>query len=505
MALPDFKNIKFAFVQIVDGIPSINYAMSLRKFLINKPDGFYYCFLIPDEHFSGVDHSDLRNLVSIEKNQMWDEDNRNTLLGFNSYTNEFIINMNAYYGLKDTDLKTDGKLPHSGQSALSVASLSETKTADSIITLNQTDGKSLYLSMKPIEVDNTSSVTKVYPSLCIDEEKKSIKDAPLLVKSDTLWAKSPTDGTPIMANNCVKPLLTKNGDLVTLSKENKRYGYIKNTGGTTNAYYLKSNRFGKELVYFNTISDTSIAPLLSCDKSVKIINKTSAISVEYTETPLLADILSAGESLTFQITPKDKYVWSYQAESLFNEDYPNVVVYDSNPRLSSINSISGGFGPFKLTEFADQNVIGYEYNLISCDTRKPFLFNSTDRVYGVGDETYIDAKTLFNNLLDGYIALALCRLKSSSSNLSIIRWKKGDPVKTKTATSTTFLPSYITVEGTTKFGDAIYGASGTASAKLDAEVIQLSDVTGATGFTDLSDSDKLMKCEYFSCITIVRV
>lgn len=505
MALPDFKNIKFAFVQIVDGEPDINYSMSIRKFLINKPNGFYYCFLIPDEHFSGVDHSDLKNLVSIEKNQVWDEDTRSTLLGFNSYTNEFIINMNAYYGLKDTDLKTDGKLPHSGQSALRVASLSETKTADSIITLKQSDGKDLYLSVKPIEVYDSAFATKVYPPLCIDEEKKSIKDAPLLVKSDTLWAKSPTDGTPIMANNCVKPLLTSKGDLVTLSKGNKRYGYIKNTGGTTYAYYLKTPRFGKELVYFNTISDTSIAPLLSCSTSANIINKTTSTSVEYTETPLLADILSAGESLTFQLTPKDKYVWSYNTELTLDQDYPNIIAYSSNPKSQSISGVDIAGSPFKVTEFADQNVIGYEYNLISCDTRKPFLFNSTDRVYGVGNNTYIDAKTLFNNLLDGYVVLALCRLKSSSSNLTIVRWKKGDPVKTKTSTSTTFVPSYITVEGTAKFGDAIYGASGTASAKLDAEVIQLSDVTGATGFTDLSDSDKLMECEYYSCITIVRV
>lgn len=508
MANIDFKNIKFAYVKVVNGYPSIDASMTDRIFKTTKPTGYYHCFIFPKAYFSGVDHEDLRNLVSIEKSNIWDETLRSTLLGYNAVSNEFILNLNAYYGLKDSNLKTDGNLKYSGQASWQVMTLSTTQQSDSIVTLKQTNETNAYLSIKPITVDNAGSKTKVYPPLSVEVEKKSIRNATLLTKDDMLWAKSPEDGVPIMVNNCIKSITTKTGKLIVPLDDNKKYGYVENAKGVNYEYYVKTMRFGKELVYFDSTATTEKSSLLSFYPSVKVVNSTGVSSVEYTDTSLLSDILSSGESLVFQLTKKDKYVWGYQTKSTYNEDYPNLIIYDDDPVSSSTDAITGvENNTIELTEFVDKNIIGYEYGLVSCDTRKPFFLNTSDRIYGVsvGFTSDFDITKIFESLPDGYVALMLGSVLSQVPNQSIIRWKKGDPVKAKTYDSSDRRTSYVNINGATSFGNTIYGVAGTEANKPTGVPVELNDVINGAGFTNLTSQDTISSYKTFGLVTILRV
>lgn len=477
----DFKNIIFKYIKVTGGSATIDTLMTDKIFDTTKPQGVYKCFVFPNANFAGLDYSDLQNLVSIESINMWTNSNRDTFLGFNEESNEFIINLGGWLSLKDSDLKTDGELSHSGQAGLFVTTISETKDAKSKFELNQTDGSKAYLNIKPINlVVKDKSISIIYPPACVEKEKKSIKNATLFVKDETLWAKSPTDNTVIMVNNCVRDLPSRTP--ITLSNDNKTYGRY------------TSCRYGKQIVYFDSTASDSVGKFSSCgfeDGRKVCDNQTGVLSIEYNETDSLDDILNSGELVEFKIRPKNRYVWGHK---IFNDQsssnpkvYPNILSleYGSFPVADS-SLVDSSIKIGKLSKFFDERILGFPFELVSWDTRKPFIFQEDPLKENVRyidslGKVVIEAFPMFNTLPTGYIALAIIGV-ARSGHIYICKWETGSPVDVRDLSNTR--ANYLKVSGINSFvGKSIYN-------DLVIETVSKDDIVNGVGFSPMSFMDQ---------------
>lgn len=462
--ISDFKNIQFQFVKVSGGASTIDTSMTKNIFYSTKPNGYFECFIFPKKYFAGVDFEDLKNLVDIEEKDVWNNINRDTFLGYNEETNEFICNINAYLGLKDAALKTDGSIGHSGQCAWYLMSLGTTKDADSIITLKQTDGTDAYLSIKKIDTSGS-----IFPPSCIDNKKKSILGSALIKSNQALFAKSSEDSSVVMVNNYVDDFVNSYSKTTsTLSRDNKEYGA---TGSISSTY-----KFGKKIFSFESTSSTN--SITNFENNFYIPNKTSSTDIELTYTDNINDILSSDESLTFYLMPEQMYS-SYIASNESGAIELKFFISRCPTIRSNLNSRTGN-----ITLNSNKNYKGYPNILISCDSRKPFVYTRTnsfniDYKGDSSDGTSIIPNEFLKDVPEGVIVLFIQRA-------NIYRFKKGDVPKTKVGSFTKFITS---VTGSTQYGIDIFTDDNTA---VVANKISKDDLINSIGFTPAVDPDRIL-------------
>lgn len=478
----DFKNIVFKYIKITGGTASIDTLMTDKIFDTTKPQGVYKCFIFPNREFGGIDYSDLQNLVSIEKINMWDRIDRSAFMGFNAETNEFIVNHSAWLSSQDSDLKTDGSLEHSGQVGWFTTTINTTKGANSKYEIIQTDGSKAYLELKPIKIEGTGSFRRdisEYPA-CIENEQKSILGSVLYKKEDALFAKCADDNSIVMVHDCV-PSVVIGSYTTALSRSNKEYGYR-----SRRDEYVSSYKFGKKIFSFSTT--TSINPINAyANAIIKIKNTSSSTNIELTYTSDINDILSSGEALTFFSMAKQKslrYIYSKKDSSPYVQPY----IYSALPEYTTRTDNS-----FSL--YSDKATGTPSCDLISCDSRKPFVYTPTNIIVSEfsAPQLAIDALEFIKDIPDGVIILV-------ASDSKIIRYKKGDPVKSiKTSVNG---HEVISIDGATMFGTDLYDSY---NDKFRTENITKDDVINATGFTDITTSDSKTKSSQSGSTFLVTV
>lgn len=489
----DFKNIVFKFVKITGGTARIDADMTEKIFNSTKPSGVYRCFIFPNSEFGGIDYSDLQNLTSIEKSNMWDKTDRNTFIGFNAETNEFIVNHSAWLSIKDIDLKTDGEVEHSGQVGWFIFTINTTKGVNSKYELLQTDGSKVYLELKPIKETNVANDTKdisQYPA-CVENELKSVLNQTLYNKHDALFAKCADDNSVVMVHDCVPTVTSGRAGrekTVTLSRDNKDYG------NKTMIRYFSSYKFGKKIFSFESTS--SKTPINNYFSEIVIPNKTSNTDIELTYTTDINDILSSGEALTFNVTHKQKgfrYIYSKTNSAPFKQ------VYSYNLLPSYFKSTLRN----KFSLYSDKTKMAPSCDLISCDTRKPFIYTPTEIIVGEinGAIQYLYTDNFMKDIPDGIIVLVFCQHEATTTN-SILRFKKGDSVKHKSLGS----GSALNITGSTMFGSEFY-SSASSSSKFSTVDVSKDDVINATGFIDVTPNIRYISIATYGPFfaTILRV
>lgn len=449
----DFKGIQFKYVKLTGGVPSIDSSMTDKKFMDTRPEGYFHCFVFK-EYFVGYDYEVLQNFVSIEEKEMWNKLHRNTFFGYCEDTNEFICNINAYMGLKDSDLKTDGEINHPSQANWRIMELSVSKTPKSIIVLKQTDGSDVYLSIKDIKIEQIgTSYANVSGSMCIEVNKKKVSETSVFIKNSTAWVKSPEDGSAIaIRDNCPNNVKVDNYTQI-FTNSNRIYDNTKFN------YGVQASVYGKPVVYWK---QSGLSPeftfLHGFTGSPKIKNNSGNNKnfVEFTETSDLNDIIKAGESLTFIAYPKQG---NYRCSEI-----RYVTPFDYTPEIAPIN----GFITKKSVECV----------LRSCDASKPFIYAPNNRSITVNRLDSTDFSTFINNLQSGFIAVCLYGDKT-------YRYENGVPVKAKTNSKPVVnkTTTIQTITGTTRFGRDLYTWQ---NVQFDRFGIDARDVYFATRFTDVT-------------------
>lgn len=489
----DFQGVKFIFIKVEGGAVSIDSDMTEKKFNTTKPQGTYRCIKFSNQfvdYFLKFGYKTLQNLSSIEENEIWDKINRDTFLGYELHEKSLFINASSYYGLKDPDLKTDGELPYSGQMAWIQVSVEASKTSDSILTLKQTDGTDAYLKLDPSTAWTTSQpnglASMEYPPASVVSKRKSVLDATYFERGITLWAKSPEDNTPIMVNNCILTNIKSK-----LSTDKRFYG-----DPAVKFAYQQSSAYCKKVVYFEDTSTTTYAPLLSVAAAYLVKNHTGVKSIEYTYTKNLTDILASGESLTFAVTIPNRYFWGDSESSAGFRRTKNKLSFGTNLLISSgeIREI--------YKEIGTNPKKGLASDLISLDTRKPFVLSESNFITnifkvlrGSSINMYDDANPTFENIPDGFIILIHT---GGGSKAKIYRFKEGDSVKSKSVTSS---DEVVEVSGTTSFGtEAKFRNNAPATV-----VISKDDVINATGFSRDTNPLLTFPASSVPIITIMRI
>lgn len=481
--MADFKNIPFKYVKITGGSSTIDVTMDNVKFLANKPNGYYGCFTFPKSDFGEVDYDDLKSLVNEEMTFTWDRTNRNTILLYNEETNEFICNINAYMGLKDSDLKTDGEIPHSGQAGWFEMELSTTKPS-SIITLKQVDGSDIYLKIKDPVFDKTSKGSSK-GNVCVEHTKKLVNPSSILIKNNALWSKSPEDNSALIVNinNPPSSYLSDFAGNITSKylASNKILGFSGSSGILSGNKQFQAISYGKPVFSFIDTTDQSLTPVSDFFNQIYIKNTTGKDFVQYTETSDLNDILTSNQYVTFFIRLNNKNTFG-KKEKETNRLFKGIRYYGS-PGLTIY-----GFANinFTLTSISKPSVDGINFSLMSIDPKnKPFLYNpSNDMLTMIGCEyvnnrkTYIDINSFAANIPDGFIAIFVYAKSFSTAN--IIRIKKGDTIKEKFIKNNNGYQVEIT--GATGFGTELYFNTNTKPTPVS---ITKDDLINATGFTDI--------------------
>lgn len=488
----DFKNVTFKFVKITGGNARVDSTMTEKAFYQNKPQGIYRCFIFPNAEFGGVDYSDLQNLISIEKSNMWDKNNRNTFLGFNEETNNFVVNHSAWLSAKDTDLKTDGELEHAGQAGWFTTTLNATKGVNSKYELLQTDGSKIYLELKPITQTSSEGQSKFisgHPS-CVEHELKSVLNQPLYRKNDALFAKCANDNSVVMVHDCVPVVTAGSGAsqrVADLFRNNKEYGFSFDYQSKTYHYTYSCYKFGKKIFSFENSS--SISSLNNNHFAVKAINKTTNTDIELTYTSNISDILSSGEALTFNTLHKQKgfrFIYNKTDTAPWKQKY---LYYYAPLYFGTVST--------KLLEFSlysDKTKATPECDLISCDSRKPFMYTGIPTIVNEMFRDYqsIKISEFMPNIPDGIVVLVVANTTGTNPRKIIVRLKNGDPVKYKQVTFTNET-TVVNITGATMFGVDLYSYSNELFQKYS---ISKDDVVNGTGFTNLESSITYLLANY---------
>lgn len=497
----NFKNINFSFVKISGGSSVINTDMTDKKFYASKPIGYYRVFSFPITQFEGYDYFDLQDFVRLEMESMWDKTNRNTFLGYDKQTNTFICNINAYIGLKDSDLKTDGQLPHSGQVGWYYMELSTTKSG-SIITLKQEDGSDIYLKIKdPVY---TSNFSRTSGQMAVEYKKQRIANSSVFKKENALWCKSSEDNSIVMVmDNLPNSSVGRSPNIYNYSyaTDNKLLLGTITSAPTLGNYNLgfQSLMYGKPAVAFDTRIDEKPVTISGFYAENCLKNNTGKDIVEYTETSDLTDILQSGESLLFSTQLKSKYNRAMADSGGSFRGQKCEKHYQNIPVEAGIQ--------IKPATYLEPKISGASCDLISMDPKnKPFLYSPSYGdilIYGTkSNRAYIDITNFLNNLPDGFIAIALLKTSTNPrTSPRIYRFKKGESAKYKTLTGT---DNVISISDTTQFGIDLYDGLGV---KKTIATIPKDDVINATGFSSLP-FPKILSSTTFSMhivVTIMRI
>lgn len=471
----DFKGIKIKYVGANAGTAFIDTTMSQINFYKNEPRGIFTCFIFPNKGFAGNDYKSLQSLVFNEATQMWDKTNRNTFLGFNEETKQFVININGYLSAKDPDLKTVGELPHSEQSGWFETEIQTTKDTDSIFEFIQIDGSKAWLKIKPFEIVS-GGIPSIYPATAVEYKEKSVLGSTLFKKNNALFAKSIEDNSVLMVNDCVIDY-PASSPVNVLSRDNKEYG-ISTRGSSTYQY-------GKKIFSFETT--TSLNPITFAYTNVCIKNQSTSTEFELTRTSNLEDILASGESLTFFTDTK------YKGIQFANADYKDVMNnidvsvpmghqygYDSNGKsYFNIKKITKGSFSLNL----DKSIKGIPFEMISCDTRKPFIYSPSSEyllISGFGLDSYkrqqIDLSNILNKVQPGFIFVIQTNFNSTMIKDGKIFSKRSSAYFTE-------------ITGTTQFGNDIYSDKNEAHKFVPLSVSK-DDLINEVGFIEWTNSGK---------------
>ena len=491
----DFKNIVFKYIKITGGTASIDTLMTDKIFNSTKPKGVYQCFIFPNREFSGVDYSDLQNLVSIEKTDIWGKIDRSAFLGFNAETNEFIVNHNAWLSAKDTDLKTDGELEHSGQAGWFITTINTTKGSNSKYEILQTDGSKAYLELKPIKQTPSieAKIISGYPA-CVESELKSVLNQTLYKKNDALFAKCADDNSIVMVHDCVPSVSVSTGGISLnwkLERNNKEYTYYPVASARLSSY-----KFGKKIFSFGSTS--SVNPINNYSSNVLIRNQTSNTDIELTYTTNINDILSSGEALTFYCIHKQKgfrYIYDKTSSS------PHVQEYTYGDPMSYYSTSGSGTSIF--SSHSNKSKDEPSCDLISCDTRKPFVYTPTEIIINniSQGKVILNSFNFIKHVPSGVIVIVPCLLEDRGRYF-LLRFKSGDSVKYKDIGDNGF--QAVNITGATMFGKDIYQDSDSTYQNYN---ISKSDVINGTGFTYLPSSLKMSNAYSGAqfLVTVLRV
>lgn len=494
----DFKNIIFKYIKVTGGSATIDTLMTDKIFNTTKPIGIYRCFVFPNNHFGGVDYEDLQNLVAIEESDMWDTTNRDTFLGFNEETNQFIINYSAWLSEKDSNLKSIGEVPYAGQTGWFETKIGTTKTATSKFELDQTDGSKVYLTIKPFEFFGNGF--GIYSSAsCVENKPKSILGSTLHKVENALFAKCADDNSVIMVSDSVPTQPSESNQLNKLYRNNKMYGMSNPT------VRFPSYKFGKKILPFETTS--SKLPVWNYFSSYVIKNATSSTDVEYTHTDNLEDILASGESMTFYGSIKqNRFSFAYNV----TKSRPLTDAYFYGAYLT-IAFLSDYTGNVVLSKYSDKTAKGISCNLVSLDTRKPFVYNAPSRSivmegFNVNSDqssssSLFNPQTVFSNIPDGFIFFI--KDDSNTGSHTILRYKKGDPIKALTTSSRDF---FVEITDSVVYGNKIYtDVNQSDSSFIKSHKLSKTDAISGNGFSNYTSSGLLQSQSNGLIITVLRI
>lgn len=466
--------IKFKYVKISAGASVIDVTMDDARFYKNKPDGYYRAFIFPKADFAGNEYDDLKELVSIESLNMWDRVNRDTFLGYNEETNTFICNICAYMGLKDSDLKTDGEMPHAGMAGLYEMELA-TVPSGAIMTLKQTDGTNVYLKMKAhIYYGSKSS-----GNICVESIKKSVAGVPIVFRKEgALWCKSIEDGSALMVYNNIPNDRIGGGTVQYGFYNNRVISFKKQDPSSTSICNRQAFKFGKPIIYFAGSTTDQLATV-NGTTNVRVQNYTQKDHNEYTETSDLTDIVPAGQTIEFIGS-------TYQNDLSLSKNAKSISQYEQ-------------YGKVIYGQYDDQSYVETKFNcyLKSCESLlHPFVFNPIKGTLfcgsdpNEGNEFGLDFSRFKENLPDGFIAIF-------SNQHNHYRVKKDDVTKLWVNNRGV----YVAVTDTLNYPGELYEES--FKNKLFKSIVSKNDLINSVGFNTYTGGNKIRNTSIYDFIIVI--